>query len=88
MVWKKEKPKLNRVIVVTSYRKHGNGAVGSGRKNETGKRGEVSQIAEDGGRLMILKVEAPTLKALSIKLRGFGGVPEHVSINKKGETFF
>jgi hypothetical protein len=82
-----EKPKQGRTITVSPYRKSGNGAVGSGRQQNSGKRGVVTQKSDDGTSLVVIKTEAPTFRELSKKLHGLG-VPNHVSINKNGETHY
>jgi hypothetical protein len=82
-----EKPKLNRVIKVTTFRKS-NGAVGSKRKNNTGKRATIYQKIIGGNELIVFATEKPNFRELSRDLHGRGGVPQHVSINKNGETHF
>ena len=82
-----EKPKQCRTITISPYRKNGNGAVGSGRQNNSGKRGVVTQADEVGNSVVVIKTEAPTFRELSKQLHGLG-VPNHVSINKNGETYY
>lgn len=41
MVFRAEPEKLGLVISIGTHRKHGNGAVGGGRKNSTGKMATV-----------------------------------------------
>jgi hypothetical protein len=82
----KELPKLNRVVVVSTDRKHGNGAVGGGRQGTSGKKAKVYQKYPDKDRKLLLEIEAPTFSALSKELHKPGRVPNHIPINKKGET--
>lgn len=80
-------PEQGRTITISPYRKSGNGAVGSGRKNNSGKRGVVTQADAGGNRVVVIKTEAPTFCELSKQLHSLG-VPSHVSINKKSETHY
>lgn len=80
--------KLHRVIVVKPYRKHGNGAIGGGRKGQTGKRGIIYQCDERGNRQELARYEQPTFRALSQKLFATGHVPRHIAIKQKGDTYF
>ncbi len=79
---------LGRTVVMKAYRKHGNGAIGSGRKQSTGKRGSVYEINSQGERELLAKVEGPTAQAVLKELRAEGFIPTWVSVNNNGETSF
>ena len=83
-----ERTKLNRVIVVKAQRKS-NGAVGSRRKGNTGKKGTVYQLDVDGKthKEALTTQEGATLKDLSHNLRKTGLVPQYVTIGKD-TTYF
>lgn len=79
---------LGRKVVVKTHRKFGNGAKGSGRKGQTGKRGIIYQLNVDNTVTELVRLDEPTFKALSKKLFGSGFIPPNVSINPNGETTF
>ena len=80
---------LGRVVVVKSYRKHGNGAIGSGRKQSTGKRVFVYKVHDDGTRELIGSAEEPTLAAAMKPLRAAQLVPTWVTVkNNSDEIHF
>lgn len=85
---------LGRVVVVKTNRKSGNGGKGGGRKDNSGKRGVIYSVAEDGTRteLALLNgatfLDGATFTDLSRKLRRTGLIPQHVTLNKSGETKF
>jgi hypothetical protein len=81
MVWNTERAKLGITITIRAYRKHGNGAVGSGRKNSTGKIAVVTKAGEDP-----VRVTASTRTELMQKLRRQWCIPSGVVINEKGVT--
>ncbi len=89
-----ERTAHNRVVVIKSWRKHGNGAKGGGRQGSTGKKGQIFQVATDGTRTALkLSKDADTLTGatfadLSRKLRGTGLIPRHVALNSRGDTHF
>jgi hypothetical protein len=82
MVYKTEVPKLGLTIKIGSHRKHGNGAVGSGRQNGTGKKAVVSKDGEDARTVL-----GNTTKDLMQKLRREFRIPGNVIINEKGESY-
>lgn len=79
---------LGRRVVVKSYRKFGNGAIGGGRKGQTGKMGIIYQIDELGNKLELARHEQPTFTALSQKLFDTKYIPRYVAIKKNGVTDF
>lgn len=83
-----ERPKLGKTVTIKTHRKHGNGAKGGGRQGGSGKKAEISQTKADGTTVIVYTAEKPTFRELSRNLHGPGGVPQHVSINKNGETHF
>ncbi|OGG61879.1 hypothetical protein A3C87_00580 [Candidatus Kaiserbacteria bacterium RIFCSPHIGHO2_02_FULL_49_34] len=83
-----QRESLGRVVVVKPYRKHGNGAVGSGRQQSTGKRVFVYQVHEGGKRELLRSSEGPTLAAAMKPLRSAKLVPTWVDVKNKGETYF
>lgn len=84
----REKEQLGRKVVVKAYRKHGNGAIGSDRKGQSGKRGIIYELNGENGEKELIRFERPTFKALSKMLFGTGLIPRHVSIKSSGETVF
>jgi len=82
-----EQPKLGRKVVVKTHRKHGNGAVGGGRKNSTGKRGIIYGIKGDK-EVELTRCDASTFRELKRKLYETGYIPRNVSISSSGETAF
>ena len=83
-----ERHVFSRLVVVKPYRKCGNGAKGGGRKGNSGKRGTIYSLAEGGARTELASADGTTFTDLSRKLRATGFIPEHVSLNKSGETHF
>jgi hypothetical protein len=81
MTFKREKPALGITIKISTDRKRGNGAVGGGRKDSTGKKAIVSIEGADP-----VKVTGSTAKDLLGKIRRQFSIPPHVRINEKGET--
>lgn len=79
---------FGRKVVVKTWRKCGNGAIGSGRKGQTGKRGIVYQLDRHGKQTELTRHDAPTFKELSKKLFGTGLIPRNISIKSSGETVF
>ncbi len=82
-----ERIQLRRVVVVKTQRK-GNGAIGGGRKGNSGKQGVIYRLEDDGTRTELASQDGATFTDLSRKLRATGFIPGHVSINKSGETKF
>jgi hypothetical protein len=78
---------LNRVVVVKPWRKHGNGAKGGGRQGTSGKKGTIFQL-ENGTQTELKTETGSTFTDLSRKLRSSGLIPQHVALNKSGETRF
>ncbi len=83
-----ERHVFSRIVVVKPYRKSGNGAKGGGRKCNSGKLGTIYSLAQGGARTELAKAEGATFIDLSRKLRGTGLIPQHVTLNKSGETHF
>ena len=79
---------LGRKVVVKAYRKHGNGAKGGGRKGQTGKKGSIYQLGNDGNCTKLATCEEPNFTELSKKLFATNFIPRHVRINSNGETHF
>jgi len=79
MVYKTEFPKLGLTIKISSHRKHGNGAVGSGRQNGTGKKAVVSKDGSESKTVL-----GNTTKDLMRNLRKEFCIPHNVAINKSG----
>jgi hypothetical protein len=75
-------PEVGTTIRISSHRKHGNGALGSGRKNTTGKKATV--FKPNGDKVVIT---GHTAKALLRTVRKELCIPPNIPINKKGETF-
>lgn len=84
----KERECLGRTIVVKSYRKSGNGAVGGGRKGNSGKKGTIYGTDESGKEVILAQCRAPTFRELSRELFATKLVPSGISIQRKGETRF
>ena len=82
-----ERISFNRVVVVSAKRK-GNGAIGGGRKDISGKKAVIWQRHPDGTRTELATACGSTIKDLSRKLRATGFIPQHVSLNSSGETSF
>lgn len=83
----KDRPVLGYTLVIKSKRKS-NGAVGSDRKNNTGKVGIVYQANGDGRHTEVGRAEGATFKDLCGNLRSQKLVPVSVTINKRGNTSF
>ena len=83
----KEKEKLNRLVVIGTQRKS-NGAIGGGRKGNSGKKGVIFQIEKTGARTELAHASESTFKALGRALRKTGLIPHHVALNSYGETAF
>lgn len=83
-----QRPLLNRLVVIKSWRKHGNGAKGGGRQGSSGKKGTIYQIERDGTRSELATESEGTFTNLSRKLRKSGFIPQYVALNKSGETRF
>ena len=83
-----ERHVFSRLVVVKPYRKSGNGAKGGGRKGNSGKLGTIYSLAEGGVRTELASADGTTFADLSRKLRATGFIPQHVSLNKSGETHF
>lgn len=83
-----ERTNLGMKVVITTYRKHGNGAKGSCRKGQSGKRGFIYRIEEDGTETELLKAECPTFKELSKQLFKTRLIPRDITINRSGVTLF
>ena len=84
-----ERAILGYVIVMKPWRKHGNGAKGSGRLGGTGKKCQLYKVKEDGTRELVETVEGSTAKDAIAKLRNKTGLPPtHVTVNGHGETSF
>lgn len=81
MTFKRERPVLGITIKISTDRKRGNGAIGGGRKNSTGKKATISIDGADP-----IKVTAPTTTELLGKIRRQFSIPPHVRINGTGET--
>jgi hypothetical protein len=82
-----ERPKVGRTLVIKAKRKS-NGAVGSDRKNNTGKVGIVYDTTNPGRWTEVGRVEGATFKDLCGNLRTAKLVPVHVTIDKRGDTSF
>ena len=82
-----ERIPLKRTVVVTAQRK-GNGAVGGGRKEKSGKKAVIWQNHDDGTRTELTRASGTTQKDLSRKLHATGFLPKDVSLDSKGETSF
>ncbi len=82
-----DKEKLDRVVRITTVRKS-NGAVGSTRKGNSGKKGIIYQVDAMGVRTELAKANEGTFKALSKELRKTGYIPNYVTLNSNGETSF
>ena len=80
----------NRVVIIKPYRKNGNGAMGGGRKGNSGKRGVIYDLAADGTHIepALLSATGTTMASLSRVLRKSGFIPEYVALNKSGKTYF
>jgi len=83
-----ERTLLNRIVVIKTWRKHGNGAKGGGRQGSSGKQGTIFQMESDGTRTELATESEGTFTNLSRKLRKSGFIPQHVALNKSGETRF
>lgn len=79
---------LGRKVIIKTHRKFGNGAKGGGRKGQTGKRGIIYKICEDGTEAELACIDESTFKTLSKKLFATGLIPRHVAINSSGETLY
>lgn len=74
--------KVGTLIKITSHRKFGNGAIGSGRKGQTGKKATITD--KDGNQTVIT---GTTGKALCQAVRKQLKIPPNIRINDKGKTF-
>lgn len=84
-----ERVVLGYVIVMKSWRKGGNGPIGSGRLDGTGKRCQLYKVAEDGGRELVVEITGPTSKEVLRRLRSTNRfIPPHVAVKHYGETHF
>jgi DNA-binding PadR family transcriptional regulator len=83
----KESEVLGRKVVVKTWRKKGNGAIGGGRKNNSGKMGIIYQVS-DQGEEELARCKGSTFKDLSRKLFDTGFIPRNVAISSSGETLF
>lgn len=81
MVYKTEVPKMGLTITISAHRKYGNGAVGSGRKNNSGKKATVSKDGCDD-----VVITGNTTKDLLKNVRRQFNIPPNISIGEKGET--
>lgn len=84
----RDREMLGRVVVIKTRRKHGNGAVGGGRKNSSGKTGIIYQVGEDGKRTELARANGTTFTDLSRQLFKTELIPRDVTINSSGETAF
>jgi hypothetical protein len=83
----KDSKTLGRKVIVKTWRKKGNGAVGGGRKNNSGKVGIIYQVSDQGEK-ELTRCKGSTFKDLSRKLFDTGFIPRNVSISSSGETLF
>lgn len=81
MVYKAERPDLGLTITISSHRKHGNGAIGGGRKGSTGKKAEVTRKGTES-----VTITGTSTTDLLRKVRNRFSIPSNVKINNKGET--
>ena len=81
MVYRTDQKQLGLTIKISSHRKYGNGAVGSGRKNSSGKKAVISQK----GCADTVVTGTTTTNLLSAVRKQFN-IPHSVTINRKGET--
>jgi len=79
MVYKPEQKKLGLSIKFGTYRKHGNGAVGGGRKDSSGKRAVVSRPGE-----VDVTITGGTSAELAKELRKRFNIPSNISFSAKG----
>ncbi len=80
---------LGYVVVMKSWRKHGNGAKGGGRQGSTGKKCSLFKLDAKGNRELVASTEGSTAKAVTKELRTANKIiPPYVTINQSGETFF
>ena len=82
MVYKAEVPKMGLIIDISTHRKCGNGAVGGGRKNASGKKAVVSKDGNDD-----VVVTGSTTKDLLKQVRRQFNIPPNIKINEKGQTY-
>lgn len=83
MVFKAEKPILNRYVQIKHWRKNGNGAKGGGRSGSGGFQGIVVQINEDGTETTMGSAQEGSFTSAARKLRILGNIPLHVKFDKK-----
>ncbi len=81
MVYKTASVTLGLTIIISSHRKHGNGAKGGGRKNSSGKKAVVFQKDKDP-----ITLTGSTTSELMKSLRAQFRIPSSIVINPKGET--
>lgn len=81
MVYKAEEAKMGLTIDISTHRKKGNGAVGSGRKNNSGKKASVTK--ENGE---VDTVTGATTTDLLKNVRRQFSIPPSIKINEKGVT--
>ncbi len=81
MVYKTEHKEIGLTIKISSHRKHGNGAVGGGRKNTSGKKAVISKIGNEN-----VVITACTMCQLLKDIRSKFNIPPYIKINEKGET--
>ena len=84
-----ERSVLGYVVVMKPYRKHGNGAKGSGRLGNSGKKCFLYKINTAGSRELIASAEGTTAKAVLKEIRSTTKIiPQYVAVSHNGETFF
>ncbi|MFZ2832222.1 MAG: hypothetical protein WAZ40_03655 [Minisyncoccia bacterium] len=81
MVYEPERKSMGLTISISSHRKNGNGAVGGGRKNTTGKKAVITQ---EGSERVTLT--GSTVTDLLREIRKKFNIPHTTQINRKGET--
>ncbi len=81
MVYKADQKMMGLTIKISPHRKHGNGAVGGGRKNTSGKKAVVSRDGDEDITLV-----GSTTSGLLKDIRRQFKIPPSIKINEKGET--
>ncbi len=82
MVYKAEPTKMGLTINISSHRKCGNGAIGSTRKNFTGKKATVSKQGSDD----VVITGSTTTTDLLRNVRKQFSIGPNIRINEKGES--
>jgi len=83
-----EKRLFSKKVVIKTQRKDRYRNKKDGRIGSTGKKGIIYSCASDGTETELVKISAPTFKALSRLLRKTGLIPVNLVLKHNGVTEF